>query len=228
MGLLVEDEESRVGINPDLPSAARDRRYGMARLPLTITDLVLRGNEENQDLARLLAWYLAQDVGSAPGDWESLSPVLGRQVGSERLDLTNNARFGQFKYWVCFLGFGWCHVREGKEWLVPDPTAHLRRRMAEIFGSDSRLSPAQAMQRLAEVCPVFEGGWARRDVEDQIGQRPERTISSATAHAWFRLQDEGLVEVEARSADADVLLFPEGERTVRCSALIRRKTGGAR
>jgi hypothetical protein len=222
---LVHREEGRLALHPDLPAAARDRKHGAARLPLTVTDLILRGNEENHDLARLIAWYLAQDVTSAPGDRDSVSSALGDQVGNDKLGLTNDARFGQFKYWICFLGFAWMHARSGKEWMVPDPTRQLRWRLDTLFDSETRVSPARVVKRLAETCPVLEGGWLRKEVEDQIGRRPERNLSSATAHAWFRLEEEKVVQVERGSADAEVYLFPDGGAVVRCSALIRKNGG---
>jgi hypothetical protein len=224
---LVHREDGRLGLHPDLPAAARDRKHGVARLPLTVTDLILRGNEENHDLARLIAWYLAQDVASAAGDRDSVSAALGDQVGSDKLELTNDARFGQFKYWICFLGFAWMHARDGKEWMVPDPTRHLRWRLDTLFESEDRMPPAQVSKRLAEICPVFEGGWLRKEIEDQLGRRPERSLSSATAHAWFRLEEENVLQVERGSADAEVYLFPDGGAVVRCSGLIR-KNGGSR
>jgi hypothetical protein len=224
---LVQREDGRLSLHPDLPEPARDRKRGVERLPLTITDLVMRGNEENHDLARLIAWYLAQEVTAAPGDRESVSVALGEQVGRDKLDLKSDAGFGQFKYWICFLGFAWMHARDGKEWMVPDPTQQLRWRLGEIFQAETRMSPAHVSQRLAEVCPVFEGGWLRKEVEDQIGRRPDRTLSSATAHAWFRLDEERVVQVERGSADAEVYLLPDGSQVIRCSALIR-KNGGTR
>jgi hypothetical protein len=219
---LVQHEDGQLSLHPGLPDAARDRKRGAERLPLTITDLMLRGNYENHDLARLIAWYLAQDVTSAPGDRDTVSSSLGEQVGSDKLELTNDARFGQFKYWICFLGFAWQHARKGSEWMVPDPTQQLRWRLPEIFQSESRLSPAQASQRLAELCPVFEGGWLRREVEEQIGHRADRTLSATTAQAWLRLDEEKVVRVERGSADAEVYLLPDGGQVIRCSALIRK------
>ena len=224
---LVHQEDGRLSLHPDLPAAARNRKHGWARLPLTISDLILRGNAENHDLARLIAWYLSQDVTSAPGNRSTISSALGEQIGSDKLDLTNDARFGQFKYWICFLGFAWMHTREQKEWIVPDPTQQLRWRLPDLFETDSRVSPAQLSTRLGALCPVFEGGWIRKEVEQQVGRRADRTLSPATAHAWFRLEEEGLIQVERGSADAEVYLFPDGGSVVRCSALIR-KHGGTR
>lgn len=223
---LVQEQDGRLALHPDLPAAARHRRHGLARLPLTLTDLLLRGNGENQDLGRLIAWYLAQDVAVAPGDRESVTAALGEQVGSDKLEL-NDARFGQFKYWVCFLGFAWAHARDSKEWILPDPTPQLRWRIPEVFGNERRLAPAQATQRLADACPVFEGGWLRREIEELIGQRADRTLSSATANAWLRLDEEKIVGVECGSADAEVFLLPDGPEVLRCSALTRSRGAAA-
>ena len=220
MGLVLE-EEGRLRLHPDLPAAARDRGRGVERLPLTIGDLVFRVNEENDDLGGLIAWYLAQEITTAPGDWDDVSAALGRQVGTEKLELTNDVRFGQFKYWACFLGFAWMHARKKSEWLVPDPTQHVRWRLSELFGADERLPPALAVKRLAEICPVFEGGRRRNEVEALIGKRPDRQLSSTTAHAWLRLEEEGVIVVEKRSANAEVYLMPDGKQKLRCSALLR-------
>ena len=222
---LVRQDEGRLSLHQDLPVAARDRKLGVSRLPLTISDLILKGNEENLDLARLIAWYLSQDVTSAPGDRDSISSLLGDQVGSDKLELTNDARYGQFKYWVCYLGFAWMHAHGGKEWIVPDPTQQLRWRLPDLFQTKVRLSPGQISKRLAEICPVFEGGSIRSQVEDQVGRRPDRTLSTTTAQAWFRLDEEKLIQLERSSADAEVYILPDGASVTRCSALIRRNGG---
>ncbi|HEX5727784.1 MAG TPA: protein DpdG, partial [Longimicrobiaceae bacterium] len=184
MGLLAE-EGGRVRLHPDLPPAARDRHNGSARIPVTLTDLLLRVDGENEDFALILAWYLDQDVRSAPGEWEAFSLAVDRQVGGDRLGLTNNDNpYNQFDDWACFLGFAWRQAHGKSFRLTPDPTQYLRWRLPEVFGRPgTRLAAAPLADRLAQVCPVFEGGGFRREVDRRTGRRRERELSSVTAHA---------------------------------------------
>ena len=227
---LVEERESGVRLHPDLPPAARDRRTGGARIGVTLADLLLREEGENADFGLLLAWYLDQDVRSAPGDWESFSLAVDREVGGDRLGLTNNDNpYNQFDDWACFLGFTWRQAHRGFARLTPDPTQHLRWRLPEVFGQPgARLAAAPLADRLAEVCPVFEGGGFRREVDRRTGRRRERELSSVTAHAWLRLADEGRVRVEQSAGDAEVYLLPDGDVSVRCSAVTWTSAGAVR
>jgi hypothetical protein len=225
MDLLAEDGDDLI-FHPDLPGDAVNRSTGLSRLPLTLIDLMTRENGENDDLLHLIAWYLAQDVANAPGDKETFPVALNQQVGGDKLELTNDDRFRQFAFWFIYLGFGWRHVQNGKEWMVPDPTVHVRWRLPYLFRHETKLSPAEAMLRLSKVAPVFEEGRYRKAIETTIGLRSERTLSSTTAHAWLRLHEEGLIEVERRGADAEVYLLPDGDSTVRCSALILNSIDG--
>jgi hypothetical protein len=167
-----------------------------------------------------LVWDLDQDVRSAPGDWEAGSAAVDAEVGGDRLGLTNDNPYNQFDDWACFLGFAWRQAHRGSVRLTPDPTQHLRWRLPEVFGSPgARLAAAPLADRLAQVCPVFEGGGFRREVDRRTGRRRERRLSSVTAHVWFRLADEGRVRVEQSAADAEVYLLPDGDVSVRCSAV---------
>jgi hypothetical protein len=218
---LIEEEGDRLRLHPELPPAARKRDAGPARISVTLADLLLRGNAENEDFALLLAWYLDQDVRAAPGDWDAFSTAVDHQVGGDRFGLTtNNNPYNQFDDWACFLGFAW-HQAHGKSVrLTPDATGHLRLRLPEVFGrSGTRIAPAPLGERLAQVCPVFEGGRLRREVDRRTGRSREREVSSVTAHAWLRLAEEGLVKVEQSAGDADIFLFPDGDGSVRCSAV---------
>jgi hypothetical protein len=218
---LVDEVGDRVRLHPELPPAARKRDAGPYRIAVTLADLLLRGNDENEDFGLLLAWYLDQDVRAAPGEWEAFSDAVDRQVGGDRMGLTKNDNpYNQFDDWTCFLGFAWRQAHGKSIRLTPDPTAHLRMRLPEVFERPgTRVAAAPLSERLARVCPVFEGGSFRREVDRRTGRKREREVSSVTAHAWLRLADEGLVEVEQSAGDADIVLFPDGDGSVRCSAV---------
>jgi hypothetical protein len=227
---LVDEQGDEVRLHPNLPPEARNRRSGDARIAVTLADLLLRGNDENEDFALLLAWYLDQDVRSAPGDWEAFSEAVDRQVGGDRMGLTkNNNPYNQFDDWACFLGFCWRQAHGRSVRLTPDPTGHLRLRLPEVFGSlGTRLAAAPLADRLAQVCPVFEGGRFRREVDGRTRRHREREVSSVTAHAWLRLAEEQQVKVEQSEGDANVFLFPDGDGSVRCSAVTWTRGAEAR
>ncbi len=156
----------------------------------------------------------------APGTWPEVEKAVSERFGEDRLGLTNNARYGNFEDWVCFLRFGWMHVRGGKSVLTPDPTAHLKLRLSEVMpGKPKTRHPLpDVMSRLTQVCPVFEGGFLRADIDRVLAREPGR-LSSTTALAWLRLRDEGVVEL-AQDSDATTLLLPDGDRVEPVSHVI--------
>jgi len=207
MGLLVE-ENNTVLINPNLPEAARNPLIGDSILPITLSNLFFSsGNEENHDLGRAISWYLSQNIYDAPGNWKEVEEAL--QAITDKLGLGNDTRYGQFEDWACYLGFAWCHSRKKEKMLVPDPTAYLRCRLAELFRGKKSIVIGEAVRKLADICPVLEGGRLRKEIEKQYAQRDENYLSSSTSNAWLRLQDEGYVKLSQES-DADTFIFIDG------------------
>lgn len=221
MGLL-QEEDGKVRLHPDLPEQARDPTVAEVTLPATLTRLFFVAEKDaNHDLGRQIAWYLAQDAYDAPRIWPEIEKTVAERFGDNRLGLTNNARYGNFEDWTCYLGFGWMHARGGKSVLTPDPTAQLRLRLAEILPGQPRVRHAlpDVVNRLAQVCPVFEGGFLRADIE-RVLPREKNRLSSVTALAWLRLRDEGFVDLSQES-DAPTLLLPDGDRIEPVSHVIR-------
>jgi len=208
MGLLVEDGNS-VGISPDLDERAKHPRTGDALLPSTIASLMFAVDREgNHNLADAVAWYLAQNPYLAPGGWSETELLLQDQGAATFLEMTNDARYSQFKDWSCFLGFAWRHELAGREVLTPDPTAYLRQELDALFGEDRTLPIGDLLSRLASRCPLFETGVFRERVESVIGRRPSpQHLSSTTALALLRLQDEKRLEL-TKLSDAAVFVFP--------------------
>ncbi|MCY6493402.1 protein DpdG [Leptolyngbya sp. GGD] len=201
MGLLVEDGED-VAINPIL------NLKSIKQLPTVISNLYLSSeNAENHDFAKVLAWYLAQDFYNAPGNWQSAEPLLRQQVGSDLLEL-NDIRYGQFDDWICYLGFGWQFaLSKNSSITVPDPTTYLRENLKYVFAgkANEQISVADFIDRLGEYCPVFETGYFRDQIEQQI-PRDQNVLSTITSMALCRLVDEGVLKFE-RLSDSSVPLF---------------------
>jgi hypothetical protein len=204
----------------------------LARLLLTLE------NDANRDLALSLAWYLAQDAYSAPGNWSDAQPVLREQLGDgdfrKRTGLTNSDPYNMMEYWAGYLGFARTLSRREQEVNFPDPTAYLGSRLAELVPGKSGLSHSLAgvMEKLARLCPIFEDGEFRRAVEKEItGVKPRERdhLSSTTALAWFRLQEEGEVVLLPDADPKDRRLLPDGRAGVKVVSLVRRpdrKKGG--
>lgn len=214
IGLMEESEDgSEVAINPQL-------YVEESSLPSVLSQLLLNtpDNSENHDLARVLAWYLAQDFFEAPGNWPEAQQRLRNQVGGDLLEL-NDTRFGQFEDWSRYLGFTWhnCYlIRKDEKTktesvLLPDPTAYLKQNLGKLFeGSrDQSVSAGEFIHRLGKYCPIFETGSFREDVEDQIGGREPNYFSTVTSIALRRLEEEKLIKLE-KPGDAKVWVLQDG------------------
>ncbi|WP_224240928.1 hypothetical protein [Hyalangium gracile] len=213
---LLEKDGDGVVLSPDLPKAARDPKHAEDLAPLTLCDLFLKPeNPINHDLARTIAWYLDFDPQRPPADWNFLDREHREQVRS--LHMNNLARYGQLREWGCYLGFTWTFSsKKSTQFLIPDPTKHLRLRLPQLFPKP-RASRAftEVLADLAGLCGIFEEGVFRRENEQAGRSKPldGRTLTRASAHAWLRLQEEGVVEM-SHASDADAVQLPDDDQVV--------------
>ena len=222
-GLLIKDNDD-IAINSDLSAEARNPKTGDKLLPDTLVQLFFASdNEDEADLGRLIAWYLAQYIYDAPGTWEEVEQRVAEQRVAESLDLklSSNSLFGQVADWMCYLGFAWSHALGGNKRIVAEPTAYLKRNLKELFQGEAqaKLSIAEFVDRLAKKCPVFETGKFREQVEEKIGFRLPNHLSTSTAFALFRLQDDGCIQL-IKESDADLFILPSGDKEAGFSHII--------
>lgn len=206
MGLLEESEDgSEVAINPQLHLEEALVPSVLAQLLLNTPDLT-----ENHGFARVLAWYLGQDFFAAPGNWSEVEQRLREQIGGDLLEF-NDARFGQFEDWSCYLGFTWRNSLGGNQVLVPDPTAYLKLNLNEAFNgvANQQIPLGDFIKQLGKHCPVFETGTFREEIEKQLGGRESNYLSSVTSVALRRLEEEGYIKLEKLS-DITVWVFQDG------------------
>ncbi len=213
---LFEEDGGDVRLHPDLPETAREAG-GEQALPLLLSDLFFGPRRENNhDLGLVIAWYLTLDADDAPGTWDAVDKALRERVGGARFGVTNTTPYGMFEDWACYLGFAWKHalkVRDAsRDAMTPDPTAQLRWRLPVLFQGrrNERHGLPELTARLGSACPVLEGGFLRQRVEEQVGAGEPGSLSSATARAWLRLEEEGAVEL-VRESDAPALTLADGE-----------------
>lgn len=215
IGLLIEEEEE-IAINPILPEDARNPQIGDKLLPDTLATLFFAfNNADEEDFGLVCAWFLAQDIYDAPGNWEAIQNQVNAQKVGELLKMTNNSLFGQMDDWMCYLGLSWGHALEGQKIIVPDPTLYIKRNLKRIFNEQvgTKLLIREFIDILAEQCPLFETGKFRDEIERNIGRRQENYLSTSTAFALFRLRDEGYIELK-RESDADLMILPKANNRV--------------
>ncbi|MHC5828197.1 MAG: hypothetical protein ACYT04_72975, partial [Nostoc sp.] len=108
------------------------------------------------------------------------------------------------------MGLAWGHALGGKRVTVPDPTLYIKRNLKDLFNDQvgAKLLIREFIDRLAKKCPLFETGKFREEVEAKIDRRSPNYLSTGTAFALFRLQEEGYIKLE-RKSDADLMLLPK-------------------
>jgi len=158
----------------------------------------------NDDLGRAIAWFLAQDP--LDGGWTQsrVEETLLTTPFADEVGITKDTKYGSFRDWVCYLGFGWQVDVDGgnNQGLLPDPTAYLRRRLPDLVEAPGEeMTMALFMQRLAAQCPVFEGGRLRKGVDETFASRPDDHVAASTSFALERLERSGLLQIDAK-ADA--------------------------
>ena len=164
------------------------------------------------DFARAVAWFLMQPVKRPLQLGVNYKPLIGQQLALPEevaFDLLNRDRFNSFHYWCRYLGYA--ELISGKD-LVPDPTVALRRLLPKAMGSDRESAILPFLGRLARLTPVFESGRIRRELEADARpsfQREQQRLSQSTSFALFRLEQEGVLRLEARS-DAQAMILDFG------------------
>jgi len=213
-GLLVEEDEE-IAINPNLPEIARNVQTGDRELPNTLADLFFASNNDDEkDFGLVCAWYLSQDIYDPPNTWEKVEKELPSLNGKIDLKLTSNTLYGQMDDWMGYMGLLWGHSFNKKRVLVPDPTLYLKRNLSYLFHEKGeKLLLRDFISRLATKCPLFETGQLRETIEAIIGKRQPNYLSTSTAFALFRLQDEEYIEL-IRDSDADLMILPKAKGQV--------------
>lgn len=160
----------------------------------------------NADYGAVLTWFLAQDpltfATNKGNRREAFDAELKAQFGISRLGVTNNTINDNFAYWTIYLGFAWRMSLTGNtERLVPDPTTFLIDELpllcAELAAEDGKVEFPALLQRLAALCPAFEGGpWhARARAQDHLP--PGRGgVSPALSFALKRLESRGVLRLD--------------------------------
>ncbi|MES9740372.1 protein DpdG [Peribacillus frigoritolerans] len=218
MKLLVEDDEGYVSLSKDLPKELKDRKTGDENLPFYISTLFFaKDNDENFDIVRLIAWYLAQDLHQAPGIWDEFSKDLDEQIGPSKLECGNSVPYGQLEDWLVFCRFAIQYSIKGVDRrIAPDPTLYIQWLLPRLFNDEKTLPIVKMMERLKDRSPIFENGTFRKELYEKykVGKLGENYLSTVTSNALLRLHEEGVIKLERR-ADANTMMINDGGNDIR-------------
>jgi len=189
-------------------------------LRTTIENAIWAEEDINDDLGRAIAWFLAQDP--LDGGWtlDRVAETLLNTPFADEVGITKDTKYGSFRDWVCYLGFGWQVDVDGSEnqGLLPDPTAYLQRRLPDLVNAPGEeMKMVQFMRRLTELCPVFEAGRLRRSVDDMFSSRPDNHVAASTSFALERLERSGIVRIDAKADAPNPRVLQRGSKIIQAS-----------
>lgn len=203
---LVEESKKTIKLGGGIKAA--DVRNDEWFLDFTEKALLQTKDKDSHLFALALAWLLTR-----PPDfnleWRSEfhTQMLEDMEGKDVYTITNQDRAAMLAYWARFLGYA-----EGIKWktknlVVPDPTTAIARHLNSVFGKATELPVATFIKKLSKHCPVLEGGDIRSEVEGRLKKkRDPKTFSLSTSLAMIRLEQRGVIKLDAPS-DADVMLL---------------------
>jgi hypothetical protein len=179
---------------------------------------------QGRDLARALAWFLAQDAWDPPPDFErvegSAESRQARQLPGGP-QFVNKTKWPFLCRWAIFLGLGVPDPIDPRR-VVPDPTVAVR---DELQAADrDTCSARELVEFLATRCPVLDGGDIRVTVTELVvpselrWEHDDAVISPSLSMAILRLEHERIL-IRERRADTPVterrsLTVPEGMSTM--------------
>jgi hypothetical protein len=198
LGLFVR-ENGLISVREKLPGR---RATALEILPFTrrqacrqalaeenIPDLWASQSAKSADLARSLAWMLAQDVYRASFAQFEVQESL-QILDPERLLMRNSTRRTGLQYWAPFLGFS------RHPYAAIDPTVAVRDALPEVLGLGDGMPAPQFVERLGSVLPVLDGGRWQQEVlkfvdSTALPRRQAGQVSSALSRALLTLWDSG-------------------------------------
>lgn len=177
-------------------------------------------NQQARDLTRALAWYLLQDLETAPGSWAGDDGAEERQLqqfGSNKIFGTGT-QWTPFVRWATYLGLAVADKWGTRDVLIPDCAEAVEEELGAILGAKAKTVSLEAtLGTLAERCPVVDRGTYRSVVskearESVLGGEPKNQVSSTLSHALLLLQDREVLTLDnpGDGSDALTLVAPTG------------------
>lgn len=229
IGLVIEDA-GNLTVPPEAqpkPRQAEEVAF-RAHVLRVLCSEALADEAGQSKVAPAISWLLMQDP-LRPLPWnENPLPIITRQLADgEFLDLGNASRLQTLAYWARYLGFVRL-VGAGQLYIVPDPHDAIEDLLVKVFDNGQTLRASDFRKRLADGCPLLEGGSVRTRVEqmasDDIGRVNSQRLSRSTSLALLRLENSRHIELQQRS-DAEVTLLDLGTSERRFSHVVLNSKG---
>ncbi|MDB4370764.1 protein DpdG [Mariniblastus sp.] len=162
------------------------------------------------DFTRALAWSLAMDAYSYPGNYKGVEILEQNTIASpEHRLFTNSTRWSGFTSWAGFLGFGNQHFG----CFSMDPTCAINSLVSSLVPKATDVPIAVFVESLSAKLPVLDRGKYRTLVEEKVRSSKlialgENELSTSLSRAILRLDEDGTLEIEnkADAKDKRVLL----------------------
>ncbi|MFI8775093.1 protein DpdG [Gordonia sp. NPDC062954] len=174
-----------------------------------------------RDLARALAWFLAQDAQGAPINWtdnvEQLQKDQFRTADLNEWVLRNDTRWGAFSRWAQALGFAVPSVLRTRQGLVPLPTMAVLDTLEVIPAG--RVSVSEFFGALSQQLPVLPGGIIRHGLVTRLGADPDpgiqaNAVDSSLAQVLRILETRKVLAFESLADAEGVLLSSSDQRRI--------------
>ena len=170
-----------------------------------------------EDFPSLLCWLLMQDPyepldrDEAPSS--SVRKLLETEGKSAGARLNSMSVYQQFLYWARFLGFVQWTKSDKITRVIPVPTASVHWAISVAGFAPGSVTPAGTfIGKIAEACPVLDGGTTRERVERRLDTGTYGagvSVSPTLGLALLTLEASGTISLLSTSdAPTNLTLFP--------------------
>ncbi len=153
----------------------------------------MSSNSGTNDINRVFAWLLAQNVYTASLSNAPLFDLEKNQIreSEKRVLDDNTARTPNMREWGVFLGF----IGQSDDGEIIDPTGAIRDSIPNIFGEENELEATEFIDLLKNRLPVLDGGKYRKIVEKSLDpavwEKPkDGFLSTSLSRALWRLDKD--------------------------------------
>jgi hypothetical protein len=195
--LINVDENGMIKV-PKYSSSLRDELYKKLFDPNKYEIVYKQG-----DLVDGATWLLCQDPFTPIQKSAKHAELLREQLpeGDELINsYRGDSRFQNLAYWTRYLGLSEWTSLGGIDYIIPDPSKVILNYLPQIFSKKKDLHVDIFLQKLRELCPLFEGGSIRDKIENRIlKKRDPSHFSRSTSLSLQKLSMNKILNLNQES-----------------------------